>query len=245
MGSQFNRGVKILSVGGVVIQWPPVSGGRNSTWKIRWILIAARWIKTPRVEIQWGQNSILHRQIRLTHLRNRFQTAEQAAATIRSRNNVRISAKTVRNRWREHGIRARRPYVGLVLTRHRRNVRLNWMNRHSPRRFPLRRYRHVLFTDESWFSLHRADRRRKVYRPKGERFANACVTERDRFGGGSVMVWGGIANGLKTPSVVINGSLNAKKYRKTFASSRCSLRSSTQADLHARQCATACCESMS
>ena len=61
MGSQFNRGVKILSVGGVVIQWPPVSGGRNSIWKIRWILIAARWINTPRVEIQWGQNSILHR----------------------------------------------------------------------------------------------------------------------------------------------------------------------------------------
>ena len=55
-------GFKILSVGGVVIQWPPVSGGRNSTWKFRWILIAARWIKTPRVEIQWGQNSILHRK---------------------------------------------------------------------------------------------------------------------------------------------------------------------------------------
>ena len=59
-----STGVQILSVGGVVIQWPPVSGGRNSTWKIRWILSTARWIKTPRVEIQWGQNSILHRQRR-------------------------------------------------------------------------------------------------------------------------------------------------------------------------------------
>ena len=56
-----STGVKILFVGGVVIQWPPVSGGRNSTWKICWILSTARWIKTPRVEIQWGQNSILHR----------------------------------------------------------------------------------------------------------------------------------------------------------------------------------------
>ena len=34
---------------------------RNSTWKIRWILSTARWIKTPWVEIQLGQNSILHR----------------------------------------------------------------------------------------------------------------------------------------------------------------------------------------
>ena len=40
----------------------PCLGGRNSTWKIRWILSTVRWIKTPRVEIQWGQNSILHRQ---------------------------------------------------------------------------------------------------------------------------------------------------------------------------------------
>ena len=63
-GVTIQRGVQILSVGGVVIQWPPVSGGRNSTWKIRWILITARWIKTPRVEIQWGQNSILHLPLR-------------------------------------------------------------------------------------------------------------------------------------------------------------------------------------
>ena len=36
-------------------------GGRNSTWEIRWILCWAHWIKTQCVEIQWGQNSILHR----------------------------------------------------------------------------------------------------------------------------------------------------------------------------------------
>ena len=63
-GHNSMRGVLILSVGGVVIQWPPVTGGRNSTWKIRWILSTARLIKTPRVEIQWGQNSILHRSDR-------------------------------------------------------------------------------------------------------------------------------------------------------------------------------------
>ena len=81
-GSQFNvelrpgvliqRGIKTRghnSTGGpnfirrgVVIQWPHVSGSRNSTRKNRWILITARWNKTLRMEIQWGQNSILHRQ---------------------------------------------------------------------------------------------------------------------------------------------------------------------------------------
>ena len=82
MGSQFNGGgVKILSVGGVVIQWPPVSGGRNSTWKIRWILIAARWIKTPRVEIQWGQNSILHRLSLKFYRNNVYGHLEQVSRT--------------------------------------------------------------------------------------------------------------------------------------------------------------------
>ena len=44
----------------------PCLWGRNSTWKIRWILSTARWIKTPRVEIQWGQHSILHRHVAFT-----------------------------------------------------------------------------------------------------------------------------------------------------------------------------------
>ena len=37
--------------------------------------------------------------------------------------------------------------------------------------------------------------------------------ETDRFGGGSVMMWGCIAHGLKTPLIVVNGNLNAIQYR--------------------------------
>jgi len=32
----------------------------------------------------------------------------------------------------------------------------------------------------------------RVYRRKGERYADACVTGRDRCGGGSVMVWAAV-----------------------------------------------------
>ena len=46
--------------------------------------------------------------------------------------------------------------------------------------------------DESRFNLSHHDGRRQVFRRKGERFADCCVVERDGFGGGSVMVWGGI-----------------------------------------------------
>ena len=63
------------------------------------------------------------------------------------------------------------------------------------------------------FTLYRADGRRRVYRRRGERFADACVVERDRFGGGSVMVSGGIAHGIKSQLIIVAGNMSAIRYR--------------------------------
>ena len=47
----------------------------------------------------------------------------------------------------------------------------------------------------------------------GERYADCCVTEHDRFGGGSVMVWAGISIDGKTDLHVIAGNLSGVRYR--------------------------------
>ena len=53
-----------------------------------------------------------------------------------------------------------------------------------------------------------------MYRSRNEPYADCCVLERDRFGGGgSVMVWAAIASGHRSPLVVIDGNLNAQRYR--------------------------------
>ena len=70
-----------------------------------------------------------------------------------------------------------------------------WLTAHAPRLFPRRQWRP--FTDESRFTLYRADGRRRVYQRRGERFADACVVERDRFRGGSVMVCPVLVPGLE------------------------------------------------
>ena len=127
--------------------------------------------------------------------------------------NRQISPKTVGSRLREIGLRARCPYVGLPLTQARRLRRMAWLTAHAPRLFPMRQWRRVLFTDESRFTLYRADGRRRVYRRRGERFADACVVERDRFGGGSVMVWGGIAHWIKSQLIIVAGNMTAVRYR--------------------------------
>ena len=56
-----------------------------------------------------------------------------------------------------------------------------------------------------------------MYRRRSERYADCCVLERYRFGGGaSVMVWAAIAHGYRSPLVVIDGNLNAQRYHDDF-----------------------------
>lgn len=58
------------------------------------------------------------------------------------------------------------------------------------------------------------DGRMKVYHRRGERFTDACVVEADHYRRGSVMVWGGIHFNGKLDPVIINGILNAQRYRE-------------------------------
>ena len=51
----------------------------------------------------------------------------------------------------------------------------------------------VLFTDESRYHISTCDRRVRVWRQPGELYAQCNIVQHDRFGGGSVMVWGGIS----------------------------------------------------
>ena len=69
----------------------------------------------------------------------------------------------------------------------------------------------VLFSDESRFKLSHHNCRIRVFR-RGECFAGNCLIERDRFGGGSVMVWSGIIGRRKTNLIVVQGNLNAQGY---------------------------------
>ncbi len=114
-------------------------------------------------------------------LQDRLRPATRTAAATISLQNQIITAQTVRNRLREANLHARRPHRGLDLTTVRRRNRLEWSNAHI--RWHLALWRGVLFTDESRFSLYRADGRQHVWR---------CV-DRVAHGGGGVMVWYGQA----------------------------------------------------
>jgi hypothetical protein len=70
-----------------------------------------------------------------------------------------------------------------------------------------------LFSDESKLYLKFSDGRVRIYRRRRERFADGCVKETDRFGGGGVMVLGGISHVGKTNIKIVVGNLNGIRYR--------------------------------
>jgi hypothetical protein len=65
--------------------------------------------------------------------------------------NVRILGQTVRRKLRESGLEARRSVIGPILKQRHRTARLAWAR--ARRRWRLKTWQHILFSDESRFPL--------------------------------------------------------------------------------------------
>ena len=142
--------------------------------------------------------------------RQRFQSAVRLNSDFRTATGVRLSSQTVRNRLHTANMRAYRPAVLPILTLRHRTARLQWARDHV--NWQLRHWTPVLFSDESRFCVDFHDGRRRVWHMPGERYADCCVTEHDRFGSGFVMVWAGISIDGKTDLHVIAGNLSGVRY---------------------------------
>lgn len=152
------------------------------------------------------------RFIELQSLRKRFVTSRELKNDLRLATGTEISTKTVRRRLKEVNVSARKPATGPILTATHKRNRLNFCRNHQG--WDEEQWKSVLFSDESRFLLNKNDRRVLVMRRPGERFAPCTIREVDKFGGGSVMVWGGIQFNGRTELVLVrNGSLTAIRYR--------------------------------
>ena len=161
-----------------------------------------QWATTQR------EDSFLILQAR----RNRFQRAPFLRSQLINATGTRISAQTVRNRLHMVNLHSRRPCVRIPLTRAHCRRRFQWAQGHV--NWTINDWTPVLFTDESRFCVEYTDGRARVWRLPGERYQDACIYRRDRYGGGSVMVWAGISMGGKTDLYILRqGALNGMRYR--------------------------------
>ncbi|GFW92657.1 transposable element Tcb1 transposase [Trichonephila clavipes] len=112
-----------------------------------------------------------------------------------------LSARTIRRRLQQSGLSARRPLIGLPLTQNHRRLRCQWCDE---RRMWAAEWNEVVFTDEKHICLQHHDGRIRVWRHRGERMLNSCVTHRHTGPALGIMVW--------APLVRIAGTLNSKRY---------------------------------
>ncbi|GFS55685.1 transposable element Tcb2 transposase [Trichonephila clavipes] len=118
------------------------------------------------------------------------------------------STQTVRNRLHGVGLYARRPMVCVRLTSRHRRDRREWATEHVNWR--RNEWSNVLFSDESRYSVHPDNSRIFIWRDRGRRNNPAFVHESVRFGGGGVLVYGGISNDGRTDLYIIrDGPLTA------------------------------------
>lgn len=144
------------------------------------------------------------RYIQLTVLRNRRLNAVQVQRSLRDERQVVVSSDTVRRRLAERNLTPKRAATGPKLTAAHRRARLEFAREH--RDWTLEQWGNVLFTDETRVSLHGSDRRQRVYRRPRERYFQCCIEETVAYGGGSVMVWGGISLIAHTALVFIGSA---------------------------------------
>lgn len=146
--------------------------------------------------------------------RNRFENATELRRSLLEATGADVSTQTIRNRLHDSQLRARRLWRGPALTPHHRAARYAWARAHEM--WDMESWSRVLFSDEVRICLSPDNNRQRVWRESGDaerlRYAAGHVQQ----GGGSVMFWGGIMNGHRTPLVPIQGAMRALLYRDTI-----------------------------
>ena len=122
------------------------------------------------------------RYIERQALQERTTTANNIRRRLRDATSTVVSDQTIRNRLHTANLRVRPPAIRPRLTDAHTAARPEWCTQHV--RWTHEQWAQVLFTDESRFCLDPTDRRNRVWRRHGERFADEAVLERNRYGGG-------------------------------------------------------------
>jgi transposase len=143
-----------------------------------------------------------------------FVTLPELQQTLRETLHVTTSQMTISRRLASAGLKSYRTLKFPKLTAAHRAARLHWAHHH--RHWSAQQHwRHVVFTDESRFSVQWKDGRLRVRRERNSRYVQQDAVQwvtRRGGSGGSVMVWAAASWNHLSAIELIDGTLNGRGY---------------------------------
>ncbi|CAB4460805.1 unnamed protein product [Rhizophagus irregularis] len=142
---------------------------------------------------------------------NRRLCSKKIATVWTARKKQPVSASTIRRNLRKVGLRACIPCRKPAMTETHYQARLEWALAH--RNWTTRKWRSVLFSNESTFTEFQQGRQGKVWREPGERLNPDCVAVTVKHSP-SRMFWGCFSWRGLGPIVPLKGSVTGKTHAK-------------------------------
>ncbi|GBO01652.1 hypothetical protein AVEN_30550-1 [Araneus ventricosus] len=159
------------------------------------VSIHAKWINdgdTSNIRQGVGRPRVIKEKgrRRLSRLvkQNRSQTMAQLTSQYNSGPNASVSEHTVQRTLLDMGLCSRRITRVPLLTKRRRQLRLQWAREH--REWTMDEWKRVAWLDESRFLIHHVDGRVRVRRLAGEQLPPSGTAGHTQVGGGGIMLWG-------------------------------------------------------
>lgn len=126
-----------------------------------------------------------------------------------------VSRETIRKSLHSCNLKSRVAAVKPLLTNLQKKVRFDVATEWS--RWPFRRFKETIFSDESRFDLFQGDGRCKVWRSPGTRYDMSNCSPSIKGGKGSVMVWGCIGYKGVGRLAVIEGNMDSITYTRVLS----------------------------
>jgi transposase len=148
------------------------------------------------------------RNLKNVVIKNRRVTLHE----IQSELPINVSTKTIGRNLAQLGYRSKMAIKKPFISKKNAKRRLLWC--HCFRKWTVKDWKRVIWSDECSIQLWQASRDRRVRRTPLERFHPDCIAPTVKHGGGSLMVWACFCWNKPGPIIVIDGTLDQQKYIK-------------------------------